>query len=299
MLRLRSLFPRQTASAVCLLFGLVTLFAATAPTALAQPRLNRPAPKYLQLSPPDQKEGAEILKEMRAAGPAGDYYLEFELRMLPRRGAAWSIPAGLWGGRNREGPISRIALRLPEGEQRVLVQGGATPAAWRWRGGADSSAIEVDDSALFAPLAGTGMSVFDLQMPYLYWTDFVFEGKTRLSDRPVNTFLMYPPASLAKHRPDLYGVRVYLNPQYNAMVRAEQIGEGGKVLKTFDLGGVIKIGEHWIPRSFDLRDEQTRDKTRFLVTAAALELDFSGAVFSPGNLSGALQPPTKLTRLPQ
>ena len=297
-------FLRQTVFPVCLLFG---LFALSSVPASAQSRLNRPAPRYFQLTPPDQKEGAKILEEMRLAGPAGDYYLEFELRVLPRRGDETRIPGRLWGGRNHEGNISRLSLTLPPApgspspvvptEKRLLVQGGPHPAAWQWPAADGSPAIAVNDAALFAPLAGTDLSAFDLQMPFLYWPDFIYEGKTRLNDRPVDTFLLFPPASLASRRPDLAGVRVYLDPQYHALVQAEQIGEEEKPLKSFRVLSLRKIGENWMVRSVELRDETTRNKTRFVVTAAALQLDFSNTVFDPGNLSATLRPPTQLTRL--
>jgi hypothetical protein len=170
-------------------------------------------------------------------------------------------------------------------------------SAWAWPAGDGDATIAIDDAALFTPLAGTDLSAFDLQMPFLYWTDFVYEGKTRLQDRPTDTFLLYPPASLATRRPDLVAMRVYLDPQYHALVQAEQLGEGERVLKSFRVVSLRKIGENWIVRSVELRDEATRNKTRFVVTAAALELDFSGSVFDPGGLAAALAPPAKLTRL--
>ncbi len=314
---------RQTASPVCLLFALVVWLGAGVSPLAGQSRLNRPEPKYFQITPPDQKEGAAILEQMRAVGPEGDYYFEFDLRVLPRRGAERRIPGRVWGGRNADGPLSRLSLSVPAeavhgggsgggeagavreaaglggGEKRILVQGGARPSAWRWPATDGASTIVVAEAALFEPLAGTDLSAFDLQMPFLYWPDFVYEGKTRLQSRPVDTFLLYPPASLAAHRPDLEGMRVYLDPQYHALVRAEQIGAGERVLKSFMMGGLAKIGERWIPRTFELRDETTRNKTRFVVTAAALNLDFSGTVFDPGNLSETLRPPARLTRLPE
>ncbi len=296
-------FPRQTVRSVCLLFGLV---AALAPApAFAQSRLNRPPPRYFQLTPPDQSEGARILREMRAADLDGEYFLEFELVVLPRRGEERRIPGRLWGGRNRQGPITRICLVAPSAdgggaaERRLLVQGGPEPEAWQWPAANGSSGIAVNDAALFEPLAGTDLSAFDVQMPFLYWSDFVYEGKTRLTDRPVDTFLLYPPESLAAHRPDLAGVRVYLDPQYHALVRAEQIGEGERILKSFSLGGLVKVNERWMPKSFELRNEVTRDKTRLQVRSAALGLEFSSAVFAPGNLSDGMRPPTNLTRLPE
>ena len=297
----RFFFSGQAVRSVCLF---VLLVVACAEPVAAQSRLNRPPPRYFQLSPPDQSEGARILADMRALGPDGGYYFEFELRVLPRRGDETRIPGRLWGGRNTAGPISRLTLLAPAtaagapaSERRMLVQGGPDPSAWQWPSASGTSAIVVDDAMLFAPLAGTDLSAFDLQMPFLYWTDFIYEGKTRLNNRPVETFLLYPPASLARHRPDLAAVRVYLDPEYKALVRAEQIGDGERVLKSFSLGGLVKIDGRWTPRSFELRDETTRNKTRFVITAAALGIDFAGAVFDPGNLSGGLRPPSNLTRL--
>lgn len=305
MARHRSTSPRQTALSVCLLFSLVAAGLAPAPLT-AQSRLNRPPPRYIQLSPPNQKEGAEILREMRAVGPDGDYYLEFELRVLPRRGEERRIPGRLWGGRNHEGPVTRLSLR-PGGEaaganpalaeKRLLVQGGPKPAAWQWPAADGSSAIAVDEGALFAPLAGTDLSAFDLQMPFLYWPDFVYEGKTRLNDRPADAFLLYPPASLAARRPDLAAMRVYLDPQYHALVQAEQLGENERVLKSMRVVELKKIGEQWIVKAVELRDETTRNKTRFVVTGAALGRDFAGGLFDPGNLSATLAAPSGITRL--
>jgi hypothetical protein len=300
---------RQTVRSVCLLFCLTALggVAGLAPLA-AQSRLNRPAPNYVQLTPPDQKAGAAILREMRNAGPAGDYYLEFELRVLPRRGDERRIPGRLWGTRNAQGPVTRLSLTAQAAgaesgaetggaEKRILVQGGPKPAAWQWPAADGESAIAVDDAALFAPLAGTDLSAFDLQMPFLYWPEFVYEGKTRLYDRPTDTFLLYPPASMAARRPDLAAMRVYLDPQYHALVQAEQIGEGGRVLKSMRMVELKKIGEHWMVRAVELRDETTRNKTRFVVTAAALNRDFAGGLFEPGGLSGPVGAPSGLTRL--
>ena len=309
MARHRPSSPRQTALSVCLLFALAAAGLAPAPLA-AQSRLNRPAPRYVQLSPPDQKAGSEILREMRAAGPDGDYYLEFELRVLPRRGDVRRIPGRLWGGRNGDGPVTRLAIRpltdsaTPAGgvgaakaEQRLLVQGGPKPAAWQWPAADGASSITLDEGALFAPLAGTDLSAFDLQMPFLYWSDFVYEGKTRLNDRPADAFLLYPPASLAARRPDLAAMRVYLDPQYHALVQAEQLGEGERVLKSMRVVELKKIGEQWMVKAVELRDEKTRNKTRFVVTAAALGRDFAGGIFEPGSLSLTLNAPPSLTRL--
>lgn len=296
-------FTRQTARSVCRLFlGLAALAVCAAPLT-AQSRLNRPAPRYLQIGQPDQKEGAKILAAMRNVAPDGGYYLEFELRVLPRRGVGPVIPGRLWGSTNVGGPISRLMLAAGEGrpETRLLVQGGSKPAAWQWSPGAPEAgggaAVTLDKAALFVPLAGSDLSAFDLQMPFLYWTDFVYEGTTRLLDRPVDTFLLYPPADVAAHRPDLAGVRVYLDPNYHALMQAEQIGEGDRVLKSFRVLSLVRVNERYIVKAVELRDETSRNKSRFTVRAAALGLDFAAPIFEPGNLPSTFNPPSGLTRV--
>lgn len=297
----RFILTRQTVSAVCLFFALIV---APAVPAVAQSRLNRPEPRYLQSGKPDQQEGAALLKGVRSAGLSGDYYLEFDLRVLPRNEDEIRIPGRLWGSRNNDGPVTRLLLSgmrqgntiLPV-ERRILVQGGPRPAAWQWPASDGASAVAIDDSALFAPLAGTDLSAFDLQMPFLFWSDFVYEGLTRLRGRPASTFLLYPPASIAARRPDLAGIRIYLDAQFNALVQAEQIGENGAVLKSMRVVDFKKIGDQWMVKTVELRDETTRNKTRFVVTAAALKLDFAGGLFDPGSLPSVISPPEKLTRL--
>lgn len=78
-------------------------------------------------------------------------------------------------------------------------------------------------------------------------------------------------------------MRVYLDPQYHALVQAEQLGEGERVLKSFRVVSLRKIGENWIVRSVELRDEATRNKTRFFVTAAALGLIFPARFLIPAD----------------
>ena len=126
------------------------------PSARAQKGL-RPPPDYLELTPPDQAEGRAIIEAFRRQGIAGEYYLEFELRVLPRHGAERVLLGRLWGSRNAIGPISRVSVRapaagLPSGEVRLLIQSGPQPQIWRWVEGAGSPAPPLGIGALFGLL---------------------------------------------------------------------------------------------------------------------------------------------------
>jgi hypothetical protein len=267
-----------------LLFGLAL-------AAHAQPRF-LPQPEYGQFGAPDQAEGRRVLEDFRAKGIAGDYFLEFELHVLPRRGDERVLTGQLWGTRNDQGPLSRVAIITDAAKKsglHLLVQNGAAPAVWNCDG---SDAVKtLDVAALFAPVAGTNLTAFDLQMPFLYWPDFDYQGLKRLRGRPTHQFLLHPPKDFTEKYPALKGVRVFLDTQFTALVQVELVGNDGQTLKTISLLELKRIGEQWIPKTFDVRDEATRDKTRFLVKGAALGLTLPPEMFAPAQLAGTVNPP--------
>lgn len=258
----------------------------------AQPRRYRPPARYAQIGEPDQAEGRKILEAFRRQGISGDYFLQFDLRVLPRRGETRVVSGGrLWGGRTDAGPVSRVELPATADSpaRRLLVQNGVHGAVWQATG--EGGASVPAPAALFSPLAGTGLTAFDLQMPFLFWEDFVFEGLAPVRGRPAHVFLMYPPEAVAALRPDLAGVRVYLDTQFGALVQSEQIGEGERVLKSMAVLDIKKVDDQWMVKTIDLRDEVSRDKTQFVVTGAALGLDFSPMLFTPDLLGREVAPP--------
>lgn len=287
----RTILSRQAGLLACL----VVFCAALPVESAAQSRRYRPPARYVQFGEPDQSQGRKILEDFRLQGIAGDYYLEFELHVLPRRGETRVVSgARLWGARNEIGPVSRVELPAVEGApaRRLLVQNGPQGAVWvaPAAGGAAAPGA-LDASALFTPLAGTDLTAFDLQMPFLYWGDFVFEGVAPVRGRPAHVFLMYPPDTIAALKPELAGVRVYLDTQYGALVQAQQIGAEERVLKSITVLDLKKVDDQWMVKTIDLRDEATRNKTQFIVTGAALGLDFSNMLFEPANLAAPITPP--------
>lgn len=252
--------------------------------AQAQSRV-RPEPQYAFVGNADAAEGRRILAEIRRLGLAGDYALNFTLRVMPRRGDERSVPGRLYGTRNDQGPISLVEFPAgTPGARRILVQNGQQSAVWTVpQDGAES--VAVGAAQLFTPLAGTELTAFDLQMPFLFWDDCVFEGVVSVRGRPAHRFLAYPPAEIAAARPGLTGVRFYLDTQFSALVQAEEIGAEKKPVKTLSVLDLKRTQDQWIVRTIDLRNEVTRDKTRFRITGAALNLALPPIVFAPAHLS--------------
>jgi hypothetical protein len=285
---------RSTPAQLWRAFFVAAALALTAGLEAAPPR--QAAPPLLQLGKPDPADARAALEQMRRQGGDGYYYLEFELRVMPRRGEEWRVPGKLWGGRNGTGPLTRASLNLPArggeaaAERRFLIQNGRQSTVWRWtpKSGVEVLAVE----SLFEPLVpDTNLTPFDLQMPFIYWDDFTYEGLERFRGRPAHVLVLNPPEAFAKKYPALKGVRVHLDTQFGALVEAELIGKDGDVTKSMSVVDLKKVGEQWIVKTIDVRDERTRDKTRFAVTAAALGLDFSPIVFAPAQLAEEIRPP--------
>ena len=238
----------------------------------------------------DQAEGARILEDFRGAGIAGDYWLGFELRVMPRQGSERTVTGTLWGMRGVSGALSRLSI----GGQAWLIESGPQPEAWTVGPAGDAVAAGAGQA-----LAGTGVTVFDLQMPFRYWTDFTYEGQAKVRGRPTHSFILRPPPGFVPPEPGLTGVRVLVDAQFQAaMVQAELLGAKGMAIKTITLLDLKHVGEQWIPKEIDFRNLQTRDKTRFTVTAVALGLKLPVTVFAPDNLrtEPPAVPPDKVVR---
>jgi hypothetical protein len=262
---------------------------------MAQPGY-RPTPNFIS-GKPDQAEGAQILGEFKKtgiAGTAGTYCLNFELQVMPRQGAETTVAAQIIGTPSDRGPLSRLTV----GAQRWLIQGGPQAVAWTVTG-ENAAAQPLTAAQTLDTLAGTDLTIFDLQMPFFYWTDFVYEGLARIRGRPAHSFVLYPPKDLASARPELTGVRVYLDTQFQVLVQAELLGTKGAVEKIISILDLKKVGERWIPKSIDFRNNLTRGKTRFNVNSAALELTLPDEVFDPAKLGSTSPqiPPEKIQHL--
>jgi hypothetical protein len=250
---------------------------------------------------PDKAGAAALLDQYRRSVYAEPIYVEFDLRQMPRRGDEHLYHGRLWGARNGRGPITRFELDAGKGGpvHRILVQGGPDAALWVSDGPGGAAR---DEKALLMPLVpGVEMTPFDLQMPYLYWLDVDLAGEKRIRGRPSYAYQFAPPAEFAAASPGIKYVRAYLDTQYDALMQSEITGADGRVAKTLSLLELRKVGDRWIPRDLDVRNEATRDKTRLSVTAVAIGITVDPSVFDPSRLgtAAAAPPGESITRIPQ
>jgi hypothetical protein len=209
---------------------------------------------------------------------------------MPRKGAERTVTGTMRGTRGDDGPVSRLEV----GTERWLIESGPSAAAWKLNPDGRAGQLAPADGGM--ALGGTGVTVFDLQMPFLYWTQFTYEGEAKVRGRPTHSFILYPPAGGATPLPGLTGVRVLIDTQFQAMVQAELLGPQNAVQKTISLLDLKKVGEQWIVKSIDVRDSRTRDKTRFTATAAALDLSWPARTFRSASL-GDEPPPVPAEKI--
>lgn len=280
--------------------GLRRAFFVSAVMLCASPLAPRLAAANVPVKPPElsqagkasPEEAARLLQQFRQSGVPGEYYLEFELHHLPRRGEEKVFRGRLWGGRSAVGALTRVELTDAANRQhRFLIQNGEQPAVWKF---ADGKVEQLGIAALFQPLIpGVEVSAFDVQMPFLYWPDATLEKIARLRGRPTNAFVFRAPSAFTQQNSDVTAARAYLDTQFNALMQTELLGKNNRPLKTFSLLNLKTVDRQPLPKAADYRNEVTRDKTRLVVTAAALNLDLPPAVFESASLSRAAEAPAR------
>lgn len=249
-------------------------------------------PDLAQVGKPDAAEAARLLEQFRRAGIPGQFYLEFDLRAMPRRGEERTYRGRLWGGRNERGAVTRVEITdASNATHRLLIQNGEEGAVWR----ANNSRVDkLGVAELLKPIIpGVEVTAFDLQMPYLYWPDATLEKMARsVLGRPALAYLVKAPAEFAAQHAEVTAARAYLDTAFNVLVQTELLGRGEQVIKTFSFLGLKKIGEQYVPKTADYRNEVTRDKTRLQVTGAALNLRLPATIFDAESLPQPIAPPS-------
>ena len=135
---------------------------------------------------------------------------------------------------------------------------------------------------MLAPLVpGVEIAPFDLlPMPYLYWLDAELVSIERIRGRPAYSYVFTPSADFAARNPAVRSVRAYLDTQYDALVQSEVTAKDGSLSKTLSLLELRKVGDRWIPKDVDVRNEATRDKTRLSLTAVAVGIPVAPEAFA-------------------
>jgi hypothetical protein len=235
----------------------------------------------------DQAEGAERMADFRRQRLDGDYCFKFELEHLPRRGAAVRYQGRMWGSWNGLGPVSRFELHPEPGQVDVglseavhlIIQNGAEPRAWIRKGAQQVFKMIVGDDVFEPVLPGVVYSPFDLQMPFIYWQEFEYEGPERVKSRIAQNFRMLPPVGSAAESKGVSAVRIALDDTYDALLQIEVLDVRGEALSRFTVESFKKVQEQYVVKEVTLKDYSTKARTRFRVKAASVGLVLNPALF--------------------
>lgn len=233
----------------------------------------------------DPAEGAKRLISFRQQRLDGDYLFEFELEHKPRRARTKRYQGTMWGTWNEKGALTRVRLFAESGAEDPgpvdwIVQNGPEAKAWVRRK-PDGSFQPISGTALFEPLIeGLSYSIFDLQMPFIYWPDFRYEGPVLVgATRVAQSFLMFPPEDSPSRERGIEAVRIGLDDTYNALLRIEVLGAKKKELSRFQVESFKKVGEQYIVKKITLTQYPSKDRTTFHVTDASVGLQLDPQTF--------------------
>lgn len=237
-------------------------------------------------------EAAELLAFFKAQRLDVNYCFQFQLNHKPRRGRTVRYEGIMYGSWNEQGSISRFKLfpekvevsdPLPEvlSPVEMIVQNGVSPKVWVRRQPSEAFAL-IEDGSLLEPIfEGVLYTPFDLQMPFIFWDNYTYEGPSRVLSRIGHKFLMFPPESALAGLDSVNAVRISIDDTYYALLRAEVLQDNKKVRSRFTVRGIKKIQDRYIVKEVELKDMLTKDATTFKVKAASLELRLTDSMFDP------------------
>ncbi len=233
----------------------------------------------------DRLEADRRLADFRNQRLIGDFCFRFELEHLPRRGATVRYYGTMWGSWNEQGPVTRIALqRHTEAEDELplelILQNGPNAQAWL-REDHSGRFVPIAGAALFEPLLpGVVYAPFDFLMPFLYWSDYRYEGAKRVRSRVARDFILSPGST--SEIPDwLEAVRIGIDDTYNALLTIDVLETAGAKRSSFTVESFKQVQGQWIVKRIVMKDWETKDRTRFKVLSASVGLHLNEAAFSP------------------
>ncbi|MGJ3243725.1 MAG: outer membrane lipoprotein-sorting protein [Opitutales bacterium] len=245
----------------------------------------------------DPAEGERLLHTLRNQHPAGDFIFRFQLEHFPEIGETTTYEGLLWGTWIDGAQVFRIHLGgggASPGEiaYRFLIRSGPDGFIYRLAEPSaddpgDPEPVQLTGPDRFEPLMpGLTYTPFDLQLPFLYWEDLRYRGTDRVIGRPAYRFLAVAPedSAVGETRP-LAGISLAVDADFYALLRADYLDPDGETLRSLRLLNFKKVQDQWIVRRLDVKNSETREKTRFNVRAAAMGLNLPKKEFVPAALS--------------
>jgi hypothetical protein len=236
-----------------------------------------------------EAEAQTLLEGIRQVQLPPYYAFQFVLRYMPNRGDDKWMEGRLWGSWNSD--VSSLRLYFPKvdekGSMTCFSYTGENSEAYVACNTDDAEKVDLEKTTEEL-IPGMGLTLFDIQMPYLHWKESVYEGPIRFMGRPAHRFILYPQQD--KEYGSIGAVRVYIDEDYRAVLKAEVLDHSGDKLRSFEVGSLKKINGIWIVKELNFVDETTKSKARVMIVAAALNVPFNLAYLKPESSSNLSDP---------
>ncbi len=155
----------------------------------------------------------------------------------------------------------------------------------------NNSLKKIPESELNSPIKnGLIYTYFDILTPYKFWESEYLEP-VRIGQA---AYLFLAKSPKKKVLPD---VKIALSREFNHPVLTQVLDENGMPQRSFTLGSVKKIGDYWIMKNAEIRDEISRDRDKFSIIRASLNENIDDNIFKPENLGKQIDTTFNLKKL--
>jgi hypothetical protein len=134
---------------------------------------------------------------------------------------------------------------------------------------------------------GINHSPFDLLMPFLNWP-YQYEKSGRVCGRPAHLYIFTPLPNSPFSQSSFSSVRLAIDDAYHAPLRIEHMD--GEILpsRLFSLQSFKKVEDRWVVKTIDVKERDSKSKTRFELVSAAHGLDFHETTFEKSGLKNPI-----------
>lgn len=221
------------------------------------------------------------------------FAMRFQIRHMPRRGIETIQTGSIYGPFLGSG-VSRFSINSEIAEDNdYLLKNGKIPKFWKSES-IQNIPVPLEMNFITKPLVeGMNYTPFDLIMPFVFW-DAEYEKSGKVAGRPAHIFSFQSPAWFINENPDWKEFTLALDDAYQAPLRVQTLSTSQILIRTLILRSFKKIGDRWIVKEIDCRDNKLGSVTRMRITSAALGIDFDPSFFSPDGLSRRVKIDPKL-----
>lgn len=204
-----------------------------------------------------------------------------ELELFPYRGEKSSYDCIYYGSdSNKKVRLILLPNKNLQNRSEYLFHIGKESFIWDFSNG---SALPVPETHWTQELIpNVNITPFDLLRPFVYWSKFEYLGPSQLKSRPVQTFKMYRPKNKNTNTPNI--VEIAIDDDFKYPVEFN-FYKNNQRLKRWKMLNIKKIQNNWIPKIIDITDELARNKVRFRVKEAAMNLKLPVFMFQPEQMT--------------